>query len=280
MPYLSESSPTRLQSRAGSLISSATVVDGVERLWDTVEWLPDLCVSGGSFEPCDPPTKTITPQDGPQTSPVHGLWEGATCSTGASMDQINLTAERARNAFSISLSHKVEAALWTGGTYAPITDNTALASTAADDLTLTGPVGVTTALSLVIAELDVLLGGGRGMIHVAQSVVPYLNAYYQLVRNGNIIQVANTDHVVVTGTGYPGTSPDGVAPVEGETWIYGTGPVQVLLSPEFVPQPHIDRSVNQLEVRAERAAAILFAPCAHVAANVCLPDPGPDCAAS
>jgi hypothetical protein len=81
----------------------------------------------------------------------------------------------------------------------------------------------------------------------------------------------------VAGTGYTGSDPDGGAAATGFSWIYGTGQVKVLLSDPIVPTPVVNRSINEIEARAERAAAAVFNPCAHVAAEVCIPDPGPDC---
>ena len=51
---------------------------------------------------------------------------------------------------------------------------------------------------------------------------------------------------------------------EGEAWIYGTGPVSVLTSDLFVPEPSVDWAVNLIEARAERTAAAFFSPCAHI----------------
>jgi hypothetical protein len=248
-------------------------------MFEGVSFKPELCLNGTLLELCptEPVTKTITPGDGPVTVPTYGIWQGDVCSTNAGRDVFEETSARVFRALDVNTSYKTEQALWDGlGT---ITDSSALASTAADDINGGAVVGVTTGMSDMIAALNAVLGGARGVIHVAQQLVPILDFYGLVFRNGNILQVPGTDHVIVAGTGYSGNGPDGAAPLAGETWIYGTGPVNVLLSsiqvvPEF-PAEAIDRSTNSVEVRAERAVAAYFNPCAHIAVNVCLTEPGP-----
>lgn len=280
--------PARTRSQAGSLRVSSNWQENVDRLFDTIEFRPEQCVGGGLLELCadEPVTKTITPSDGPVTAPVHGLWEGSVCSTAADPDQILETAARAQAALEVSLYDKIEEALWTGGAYGPFATVadlgalTSLASPGADDINSGVAVGVVTGIGNMIEVLDAVLGGGRGTIHIPQWAMVHLNFYGLVSRNGNILSVANTDHLIVAGTGYTGSDPDGNPPNAGETWIYGTGPVNVLLSDELIPDPQVDRSVNEIEVRAERTAAVYFSPCAHIGLPICLPDPGPECEVS
>ena len=180
------------------------------------------------------------------------------------------------------MSAKMEAGLWTGiGT---VTDSSALACTAADDITRGIAAGVVPAISLMIDALDEVLGGVRGVIHVPHHLLAFLRFYGLTSRVGNLLEVADTGHLLIAGTGYPGTDPDGEEPEANTTWIYGTGPINSYVSPIMIvpgeASQAIDRSVNTLEIRAEFAFASIFNPCAHFALNVCLPDPGPECGGS
>lgn len=277
--------PQFTPNNVGSLLSAANVLDNQERLGNGVAFKPEDCTNGGTLQlcPAEPVEKTITAGDGPVTVPTYADWFGQVCSTNANPDVFDETVERARRGLEIRRSNKIEAALWSGiGT---ITDSSALASTAADDINSGVAVGIVPALADMVTALNDVLGGARGVIHMTQDLAAaYQNFYGLVVRNGNMLQVANTDHVVVAGTGYPGTDPDGNTPPAGETWIYGTGPVNVLMSSIDIVAPFagqsIDRSTNSVEVRAEFAFAAYFNPCAHIAVAVCTPDPGPECGAS
>ena len=278
------SAPQITATNAGSLLTNATVLDNQDRLLDGVTFHPELCLNGSLLELCptEPVTKTFESGDGTATAPTYGIWVGDRCSSAFDVSVFEETTRRVFAALDRTTSFKTEQALWTGiGT---ITDNSALASTAADDITGITPSGLVTGIGQMVLALNLALGGGRGLIHVPQWVVPWLSFYGLLIRNGSILQITGTDHNVVAGTGYPGTDPDGNAPGSAETWIYGTGPVNVLLSSiQVVPgeaAQAVDRSVNTIEVRAERGVSAYFNPCAHLALNVCIPDPGPDCVTS
>jgi hypothetical protein len=82
----------------------------------------------------------------------------------------------------------------------------------------------------MVAALDAALGGERGIVHVPHFLVPYLQFYGQIDRQGNVLTLNHTDHLIVAGTGYDGSDPDGTV-TAGEPWIYGTGPVGVAVSP-------------------------------------------------
>lgn len=284
MPRLAPT-PVSTRTQAGSLRNTVVWQEPVDRLLDTVSFRPEQCVAGGLLEACpaEPVEKTIAPSDGPTTAPVHTLWEGSVCSTAADPNQVEETLARAVNALDLSLSHKMEEALWTGGAYGPFalpTDlgaATTLASPAADDVNSGTAVGVVTGIADMVEALNAVLGGRKGIIHIPQWAMTHLNFYGLVSRNGNSLTVANTDHLILSGTGYDGSDPDGNPPSAGETWIYGTGTVNALVSEQFIPDPQINRAINEIEVRAERNAAVYFSPCAHIGLPICLPDPGPEC---
>lgn len=274
--------PTFTSQNAGSLLTTANWVDNFDRLGDGVTFKAEDCDHGGLLELCpptlSPQTKTVPDPDGVYVAPSYADYYGATCSTASDLSVLEETASRARRGLEVRRSKKVEAALWDGS------GNTAgtftLASTDADDINSGTAVGIVSGVSQMVAALNTVLGGARGVIHVPQSLVPFLTFYGLISRNGNILQVSNTDHVYVAGTGYSGSDPDGAVSTT-ETWMYGTGPVNVYTS-EIMMVPGetfqaVDRSVNSVTFRAEFAFAAIFNPCAHIGLPVCIPDPGPDC---
>jgi hypothetical protein len=123
------------------------------------------------------------------------------------------------------------------------------------------------------------LGGRKGMIHVPAPLFHQF-AFYGLIRERGPIWETVTGNVVVPGTGYTGTDPDGDTDPNA-TWIYGTSPVELRLSQvEIVPgsiDAAIDHANNEIVVRAERLALAYWDLCAHVGVPVCTTDPGPEC---
>lgn len=261
--------PQQTRNRAGSLRDTAFWLDNEENLLDTVEWQPDFCAtdSFGTFDPCAVVEKSIAAGTGPETTNVVGIYAGVTCTTLSGMDVIEAMPERASNALRNIESDLVEEILWTES----------LTNGDANDLTSGTPVGIVPALRLILENLRATIPGIRAVIHVPQLLVTDLFFYGQAVRVGNQLQLSGTDHLIVAGSGYPGTDPDGQAADAGTTWIYATGPVQVLASAPFIPDPRINRATNELVVFAEESVAAYFDSCTQLAANVCLPDPGPGC---
>lgn len=196
---------------------------------------------------------------------------------------------RARSERSLRLqsSHLVEQVLWTGDVngldFTVNHPNTALAS--ADAVLPNGStaLGVVSAMELMIGTLADTLGGQRAMIHIPASLLSLFDFYGQVNRVQDLLTTFAADHVIVAGTGYPGTDPDGASEA-GVTWIYGTSLVELRLSTVFVPSDAptsaaYDRSLNDVDVVAERMALAHFDRAAHIGIPVCTPDPGPDCPA-
>lgn len=217
---------------------------------------------------------------------AYALYDGDGCTAlGSTYD-----AARARAVRSLELqsSHLVEQILWTGVVngldFTANHPNRALAGGAAVDLPNgTTPTGVVTAFSLMVEALSERLGGAQGMIHVPASLLPFLTFYGQVVRDTtNVIYTYAADHVIVAGTGYPGTDPDGNVDLDA-TWIYGTSFVELRYSSVFVPsddypQGAFNPSTNDFAVVAERSALASWDLQAHIGIGVCTPDPGPACA--
>lgn len=107
---------------------------------------------------------------------------------------------------------------------------------------------------------------GRGVIHVPTAALPTLVAW-NLVDPDDLTPEGflhtATGNIVVVGHGYPGTSPAGVAPAAGTTWIYGTGamfgyqaPVNIGTLTEL-----FDRSENTHHMMAEQVYVLGFECC-------------------
>jgi hypothetical protein len=124
------------------------------------------------------------------------------------------------------------------------------------------------ALARLGAALSACGHGGRGMIHAPTVWVGRLMETGDMVTEGGqrLLTKVRGDRIVA-GSGYPGTGPAGVAPPEGDVYVYATGPVVFRLSePEVFPDAlseAMDRKKNNVEYRAERMGAVYFDPCCH-----------------
>lgn len=274
----------RVANRAGSLITTANVIRGQEmRINEDVEFTPELCGVGGSADPCADGTKTLTDLSDVTGAEPYWIYQGTSCNRASGPQTFVDTRDRAFRALDVNSSHQIEQVFWTGDVAGADFGNPKLADTAAFQPNGTVAVGLVKGLWDLVEYFNDTVGGSVGMIHVEQRVVPFLNFYGQVDRQGNILRLANTDHVFVVGTGYPGTAPDGDAPAAGESWLYMTTPVEVRMSEIFVvpgaEYEALDRTDNSIDVRAERLAVAYWDQCVHVGTPVCLEDPGPDCAA-
>ncbi|MFM9656836.1 hypothetical protein [Streptomyces scabiei] len=174
---------------------------------------------------------------------------------------------------------QVEAAFWTGmAGDQPVV----LPHLAADTEVLDGDVVLQTAASPVVTGADVAhaLGlleqelaecySGQGLIHVPRSALPTLSAW-NLVRDDGGRLVTAAGNLVVAGSGYTGSGPDGSPPAAGTTWIYATGAAWGYRSDVFISQVRdsLNRSSNTLQMLAERNYLIGFE-CCHLAAHIVL----------
>lgn len=276
--------PTPTRVRAGSLRDSLGILwqENVDRLVDTAAFFGGVCFTEHElFDPCDDNlSKDGAEGAGTVTVPVFGVYQSGTCTTAADPSVVERLTGDVSRAFDNHLSREVERALWNGRDDSnPAVDTWFLASAGANDINTGTAVGIVPGLSDMVAALDAALGGERGVIHVPHFLLPFLQFYGQIEREGNVIRLQHTDHIVVAGTGYNGADPDGNV-TAGEPWIYGTGPVAVAVSPTVGPFAAIDWEINELVVIAEASAAAYFSPCAHIGLPVCIPDPGPECGAS
>jgi hypothetical protein len=159
---------------------------------------------------------------------------------------------RARAVFNAVESGALEREFWTGE-FLP--DNPHLASADADVVT-SGAVGLREGLALL--EDAIAQTNRAGVIHMSAR----LAAAYSTIGGGAGVLIPERGKLytllgtlVIPGSGYPGTSPEG-AQTGTEEWAYATGPVEILRSADFIMPPNlaeaIDRSQNEIEYRAER----------------------------
>lgn len=181
-------------------------------------------------------------------------------------------AARARRALVAKDSLTLEREFW-AGTLNPA--NPRLASAAQAEVLGYGYAPVQAMAVLTQGMSDA--GVSRGMIHCRPYVLTFWLAKNVVRWVGNHYENARGD-IVVPGSGYPGTGPNGELPVAGTEWAYGTEMVQVyrgqvlarpateaeetMLSEAARRDPATGRFDNVLTFRAERMLAAVHNGCA------------------
>lgn len=182
-----------------------------------------------------------------------------------------------------NVQYAVERVFWTGGDFAT-------SQHLAEDTPITETVGGSTvnlqtaATVLVTGAVDVVEGisrleqamadcyGGTPFIHVPRGVTAHLAANHQVDPKGSRLLTKNGS-IVVPAPGYPGTSPAGVAPTAGTTWIYATGSVKLwqsgLLWQARDTRELLGRSINDTVLIVEQWFALAW-DCCHFAIPVSL----------
>lgn len=112
-----------------------------------------------------------------------------------------------------------------------------------------GPIAPQKAVSLLVGALgDAGMGGV--MIHAPKRIGLQLPDGWR-----NEQTFSDFGFVVVAGTGYPGTGPDG----NGDNWLYATEMVNVRLGDVEASEVRFDRTTNTSYMYAERVGAADFA---------------------
>lgn len=275
-----------------NLLSAARPINVPGERWNVegITYLPHRYDGGESFDPSCLALPELQLEDG--AGPMDAVsWDVAAIYWPESCPNI-IPAEiadlrrRAAAGLEDHRSDLIENLLWTnevdGSDFATSGaghPNVGLANAAATTLG-GGAVGVVPAMSLLLEALADSLHGVRGMIHVPLEALPYLDFYGQVTTAGNQLLAGSSDHLVVAGSGYPGTSPAGAIPGAGFTWFYATSQVDVRLGPIDIFDPVVDRLSNTAIARAIQAVIVSWDRQAHFAVQVCLPDPGPECGAA
>lgn len=195
--------------------------------------------------------------------------------------------DRARRHVDAVLSHQLEAVLWTGEAEGDETpeggDRPHLADGTATVLTSGTGIDPVAGLALLDQALTACLHGQQGMIHITPLLLVYL-AHANAVRYAEDRWLSPNGHVVVAGSGYPGTGPrpgdpPGALPAAPnllaippvDQFAYASPMVHVLVGDDDA-LTDVDREVNTRTVRVERPAAAFYAPCCTFAAEI-LPPP-------
>lgn len=264
--------------------------------------LPERWEGGFAFEPerCGPPDVPtwgdcpeaggVDPRDDPGTkdtgagSPVvqyrpYTAWVGDKCSVLGRQGRDPVA--RARRLYTASESRIMEAELWSG-TEAQLRayPNNYLRNAASPNFeNLTPGIGEASPGAYALGELQAAIAAGqtgRGMIHATWPVVNLWFFLGALRREGALI-LDVFDNLIVAGTGYDGSAPDG-SPVPLDTtgatsWAYATGIVQTKRHQQTKVVPDtlneaITIDVNDEEWRVERLVAAWWDGCVHAAINV------------
>lgn len=267
--------------RPVNLRTSARLVEDGAR-WESggIVLEPESCSPGGSEDPCAGPATAKEVGDPPalvEWDP-YAIYAGASCAYTLNEELIGELAVRARRSLEAQTSHLVEEIFWSnmvdGTDFGATHPNVGLIETA----TVGTPAPPVSAMRQMDALLIAAIGGRRGMIHVPAPLM-HDEAFYGLLEREGQLWVTKTGNIVVPGTGYTGTAPDGTSDA-GVLWIYGTSMVELRLSEISTPGMPIqvfDRGTNTSVVIAERQALAYWDRCAHVGVPVCTTDPGPDC---
>jgi hypothetical protein len=181
--------------------------------------------------------------------------------------------------------HQLETAFWTGvaggqpvvyprlAADAEVLDDQGVVLQPAASPVVTGAGDPATALGALEQGLADCYRG-QGVIHVPRRVLPTLAAWKLVKRreeDGRLVTVGG--NLVVAGSGYTGSGPDGSPAAADSSWIYATGAVFGYRSDVYVStvRDSLDRSTNTLSMLAERTYVIGFECCllaAHIALGV------------
>ena len=238
----------------------------------------DYCVTGGPG-PAFTPTASrqmraatpFTVYSEIQCSPIGDTWDQAY----EDVVDILQTTEQ----------YQVERALWTGQVaglddqmYPHLAENTAVVTPVVVgglQVTLqtaaTAVTGAPVSASVGIGLLEGALGAcydGVGVIHVPEAAVPALANLNMIYRDGKNLRTHN-GNIVVAGAGYTGSSPAGVPPMAGTTWMYATGQFFMYRGAikTFTRESSLNRTNNTLTAVAQRTY-VLGWDCCHFAVQI------------
>lgn len=177
----------------------------------------------------------------------------------------------------------VELELWDGvAAQGEATGNPYLTKTGAATEVSNGVHNASEALYLLEGALANSPVGANGVIHMTRDVASLLGSRLVYVpgsddKKARVMTRLGTD--VVIGSGYSGNGPvgDGAATASlTNKWMFATGPVSVHLSKPEVVNDSLAQganvSINDMLIKAVRAAAVYFDPSCHYSAQITLPN--------
>ena len=233
----------------------------------------DICIPGNFATAQEPATSEWTPYV------VYADWTCSTFSVGSELEE---AYAKARRRLMATWQWQMEYELWTGTlAQAQSYPNRWLAD-AANVADLSGAAGATPldALACLTQYLADNAGGQQGMIHATPAVVTHWVQLGMVEKQGPVLTTKARGDVVVPGNGYPGTTPDGDAPVDGNVWAYATDIVEVRegeMDPGGIggtagkPIQWVDPTNNLIVVRAQKRALASFEGCRHAGVRIDIP---------
>ena len=278
----------RLPWRTG-LESVARVVN--DDRWQTgISFMPDLCGDvADAISVCDPIAF------GPDQNSALSEWDpvelvfGQKMSTmGCALADISAQIQRLIDRQTWSL---LETVLWRGEvatsggveTFAVDGSPNGWLAQAPTLVNSGNPIGVVAGLGMLYEAWSQSMPGEAGIVHVPPRLLPFLEFYGVVIKEGTRLLSAGGDHRFVVGNGYDGSASNGTVPAGATRWVYMSAPVEARLGPPVrMPAPDeieaaVNRVTNVLEWRAVRPALVSFDPCYVAGVQICLPDPGPAC---
>lgn len=238
----------------------------------------DYCVTGGP----GPGFYATAARQLRASSPFTVFAETVCAPVGDNWERANADAE---DILRVTEQFQVERALWTGEVgglagqmYPRLAANTAVTTpivtnglqvtlqTAATIVT-GGPVSAAVGIGLLEGAIGACYGG-QGVIHAPETAIPALANLNMIYRNGKNLMTHN-GNLVVAGAGYPGSSPAGVTPAPGTTWLYATGQLFMFRGPikTFARESELNRTTNTLTAIAQRTY-VLGWDCCHFAVQI------------
>lgn len=238
----------------------------------------DYCVTGGPA-PAFYPTVSRTMR---AATPFTVFSELVCSPVGTNWDQ---AYEDVVDILETTEQYQVERALWTGEVgglanqmYPHLSANAAVTTPiVTGGLTTTlqtqavivsgGPVSAATGIGLLEGALGACYDG-VGVLHVPETAIPALANLNMIFRDGKNLRTHN-GNLVVAGAGYTGTSPSGVSPAPGTTWMYATGQFFMYRGKiiTFTRESSLNRSNNTLTAVAQRTF-VLGWDCCHFAVQI------------
>lgn len=264
-----EQSPYGLLGGAASVIKlsdNRQWLDGfTHEVYDAISQTHNIKITG---EPADDPVSILTGSPFLEYTPfaVKTSIKGSTFGTDPEYFRTKIN-----DILDIVQQKAVEQEFWSGAISKELSATAALAndpefrknrwlaSSIATDVSPTPGTGVR--LRYGQALLEEALGnktiGYRGTIHAPKAL-----ASIMLIEDKNGILQTNLGTSVVSGAGYSKQGPDGTMAGAGLYWMYGTGPVTVLLGETEVLPTQLNQAVNArdntIEIFAEKPAAVVW----------------------
>jgi hypothetical protein len=201
---------------------------------------------------CDdtPPTKVFDPNVGEQETKPFVVYSSLVC--GAAGYTPGYLASKVRRRLMAVEQHGVEEAVWSGAIGGVTLGNLPTFQGGGVQI-LTATAGLNTAIGL-LEDYAGSVYGYEPVLHVEARLAQRLGAQGG-VRQDGALKRTTMGTPIVFGSGYPGTSPAGVAAVANHAWIYITGRVTLWRADDiFIPQREavMNKTTNQISLIAER----------------------------